>query len=347
MSTEARRETTAYMDLLRCGALYLVVLLHCISGTLANPALVGTAVWWICDVLNSAARMGVPLFFMLSGALLLPNPRTLDPLPFYRRRLRRLLLPFLCWDVLYFLENAWLQAQTPSLGQFFTELLALRGSKYHLWFVYKIAGIYLLLPFLKRILDHCRRREQWLLLGVILLPASVFPLVSLLPGVQLDLFGPLVDGRVGFFLLGFLLAQASPPPWARRLLYGGGALAFLLNIFGNFWLSAPGQVNLWFNDGCALTHFLTAGAVFLLAKERIHMPPALCRLCRRLSSLSYGIYLSHVLFLDVFTRLLRGLALGTARTLLLSFLLTACTATVSVWLLSLCRPLRRLLVGGT
>ena len=346
MYTETRREITAYMDLLRCGALYLVVLLHCISGTLANPALVGTAVWWVCDILNSAARMGVPIFFMLSGALLLPDPRTLDPLPFYRKRLHRLLLPFLCWNELYFLENAWLQAQTPSLIQFFTELLAARGSKYHLWFVYKIASIYLLLPFLKRILDHCHCREQWLLLGVILLPASVFPLVSLLPGVQLDLFSPLLDGRVGFFLLGFLLVQALPA-WARRLLYGGGALAFLLNILGNFWLSSPGQVNLWFNDGCALTHFLTAGAVFLLAKERIHMPPALCGLCRKLSSLSYGIYLAHVLFLDAFTRLLRGLGLGTAWMLLLSFLLTACAATVSVWLLSLCKPLRRLLVGGT
>jgi len=347
MPAEDRREITAYLDLLRCAALYLVVLLHTISDTLANPGLVGTAVWWGCDILNSAARMGVPLFFMLSGALLLPDPRTLDPLPFYRKRLCRLLPPFLCWDIVYFLENAWLQAQAPSLRQFFVELLALRGSKYHLWFVYKIASIYLLLPFLKRALDHCRRREQWLLLGIILLPASVFPLVSLLPGIELDLFGPPIDGRVGFFLLGFLLAQETPPPWARRLLYAGGVLAFLLNIFGNYWLSAPGQANLWFNDGCALTHFLTAGALFLLAKEHARLPSVLRRLCRRLSSLSYGVYLSHVLFLDMSIRLLGGLALGTARTLLLSFLLAACAATVFIWLLSLCKPLRRPLAGGT
>lgn len=344
MSVEGRREISAYMDLLRCMALYLVVLLHTIADTYANPDLVGTAVWWGCNILNSAARMGVPLFFMLSGALLLPDPRTLDPLPFYRMRFRRLLLPFLCWDIVYFLENAWLQA--PSPRQFLVELLTLRGSKYHLWYVYKIASIYLLLPFLKRALDHCRRRDQWLLLGIILLPASVFPLIDLLPGIGLDLYSAPIDGRVGFLLLGFLLTQETPPPRARRLLYAGGVLAFLLNIFGNYWLSSPGQVNLWFNGGCVLTHYLTAGAVFLLVKEHAKMPPALGRLCRRVSSLSYGVYLAHALFLDVCIRLLGGLSLGTTLTLALSFLLTSCAATVFIWLVSFCKPLRRLLAGG-
>lgn len=327
MQPTANREATRYMDLLRCGALYLVVLLHCISGTLANPGLAGTAVWWICDILNSAARMGVPLFFMLSGALLLSDERTLDPLPFYRKRLRRILPLFLCWDLLYFLENAYLQGAPLSARQFLVELLTLRGSKYHLWFVYKIASIYLLLPFLKRIVDHCRRRDVWLLLGVLLLPSSVFPLLSLLPGVEIDLFGSLIDGRVGFFLLGWLLAQEPLPKRARRLLYAGGVLAFLLNIFGNFWLSAPGQVNLWFNDGCALTHFLTSGAVFLLAKEYARLSPRLGAVCRKLSGLSYSIYLSHVLFLDLSLLLLAKTGLGTAWTVALSFIMVSLSAT--------------------
>ena len=314
--------------MLRCGAPYLVVLLHCISGTLADASLVGTPVWWICNALNSAARMGVPLFFMLSGALLLSDRRTLDPLPFYRRRLRRILPPFLCWDLIYFLEGAWLQGLDLSPARFLTELLTLRGSKYHLWFVYKILGIYLLLPFLKRILDHCRRRDAWLLLGVILLQPSILPLVNLLPVIRVDLFGALVDGRVGFFLLGWLLFSGTPPPRARKLLYGGGILAFLLNIFGTAALSAPGQVNLWFNDGCSLTHFMTAGAVFLAAKERVQIPRRLAALCRRLAQCSYGVYLSHALFLDLAALFLRRAGLGTAWTLLASFLTASAAATV-------------------
>lgn len=325
--TEPKREDYAYLDLLRCGALYLVVLLHCVSGTLADASLVGTPVWWICDVLNSAARMGVPLFFMLSGALLLSDRRTLDPLPFYRRRLLRILPPFLCWDLIYFLEGVWLQGLDLSPARFFTELLTLRGSKYHLWFVYKIVSIYLLLPFLKYIVDHCRRRDVWLLLGVVLLQPSVLPLAGLLSGIRLDLFGAPVDGRVGFFLLGWLLFSETPPPRARKLLYGAGIAAFLLNVFGNAALSAPGQVHLWFNDGCALTHFLTAGAVFLAAKERVWISGRPAALCRRLSQWSYGVYLSHVLFLDLALVLLRRTGLGAARTLPALFLITSAAAT--------------------
>ena len=347
MADQRLQETSrfAYMDLLRCGALYLVVLLHCINYTLTDPSLVGTLVWWLCDILNSAARMGVPLFFMISGALLLPDRRTLEPLSFYAKRLGRLLLPFLCWDILYFLENAYLQAQPPRLEQFFVELLTARGSKFHLWFVYKIVSIYLLLPFLKRILDHCHVREGLILLTVILLQPSILPLINLLPGIEIDLFGPPIDGRVGFFVLGWLLTRQDLPAWVRRMFYIGAVPAFLLNILGNGWLSAPGRLNFWFNDGCALTHFFTAGAVFLLAKEHLRLSGRPAALFRRVSDLSYGIYLAHALFLECLVWLLRPMGLGTALTNALCFAATSVTATAFIWLVAKVKPLGRLLAG--
>ena len=133
---ESGRKDLAYLDVLRCLGMYLVILGHCFSGTLATPSMLGTPVWWICDILDGFFRMGLALFFVLSGALLLNNERTLDAVPFYTKRLKRLLVPFLCWDLVYFLENMVLQGRFPDPARFFTELLALRGSKYHLWFVY-------------------------------------------------------------------------------------------------------------------------------------------------------------------------------------------------------------------
>lgn len=348
---ESKRENYAYMDVLRCGGIYLVMIGHCISGTLAEPGLVGTAVWWICDILNSAVRTGLAMFFVLSGALLLPDERTLDVIPFYRRRLKKLLVPFLCWDLVYFLEGALLQGQGLRPGVFFTELLTLRGSKYHLWFVYKLVSIYLLLPFLKRVLDRCGRREQGILLFVILLPSSILPLINLLPFVSVDLFSAPVDGRVGFFLLGYLLARSDPAPRTRRWIYAGGAAALVLNVLGNYWLSSTERVNLWFNDGCALTHYIACAAAFLLARnlfsgEGGRLRRGIAALAGRLSGLTYGMYLCHVLFLDLAIRLAEGSAWGTARRLLFYFLFTALCATAAAWLLSRERHLRRLLVTG-
>ena len=60
-----------YLDVLRCLAIFLVIALHCTAGQIVRPELFGTRTWLACDIVNGFARMGVPLFFMISGFLLL------------------------------------------------------------------------------------------------------------------------------------------------------------------------------------------------------------------------------------------------------------------------------------
>ena len=61
----------AYIDNLPCAAMILVILLHCINPVITQPAYYQTASWDICILLNAFCRCGVPLFFMMSGCLLL------------------------------------------------------------------------------------------------------------------------------------------------------------------------------------------------------------------------------------------------------------------------------------
>jgi surface polysaccharide O-acyltransferase-like enzyme len=103
--------------------------------------------------------MGVPLFFAISGYLLLSDSRTLDIKSFYKGAYRGYLCPLFIWDILYFTAKCIITGQELRVGLFFTELL-LQGSQYHLWFVYKLAGLYLLAPFLKRMLTTARQDRQ-------------------------------------------------------------------------------------------------------------------------------------------------------------------------------------------
>lgn len=347
-----QRPAYLYIDILRCTATYLVIALHCIASYFASSSLFGTPVWWVCNVVNSITRMGVPLFFMVSGFLLLSDKRELDIPSFYAKRLKKVLIPFLCWDIIYFLENCYLQAQPLDFRQFLLELLAQRGSKYHLWFIYKIIAIYLLIPFLKKILNHCKLREQILLLLVVMLQPTIFPFINTVQSaVHID-FGSLIEGRIGFFILGYILGTYDFSSLQKRILYLGGIVGFLLNIWGSFYYSSPQEMNLVFNDGCALTHFLTAGAFFLWVKEHCGTTGSntgvIPRLSRRISELSYGIYLSHVLLLDCFIYYVRGLpnALGASRSILVFFAGTALCSTLLAFLLSKSTRLRKLLVSG-
>lgn len=351
---EERRERMPWLSVLRVISAGLVIVIHCTAGVVADPALLGTPVWWLGNGAAVVGRTGLAMFFVLSGALLLTDDRTLEILPFYRRRLPRILLLLLCWDALYFLEGVLLGSKPLSLGLFLTELLAQKGSKYHLWFLYKLVSLYLLLPFFKRMTDRCARREKELLLLAILLPASILPMLDLLPHVSVDLFSPPVEGRLGYFLLGALLMEVDPGALSRRrrgLLYAAGAAGLALNILGNYWCSAPGQVNLRFSDGCTLTYYIACAAAFLLCRELFEGEKGALRRrlaagAERLAPLTYGIYLCHPLFLDLAAVLTAKAGLGTARGLVVQFLFTAACAAAASWLLSRERHLRRLLISG-
>ena len=341
------RRHCAYLDVLRCLAIYLVVGLHSIADPLTNKGLFATRTWWVLNVCSGLVRMGVPLFFMISGYLLLSDPRTLDIGKFYRRRLGKLLPPFLVWDVIYFLKRCAEEAVEPDILTFFKEL-ASQGSKYHFWFVYQIIGLYLLMPFLKRIVDQCTTRELVIFLGVILLQPTLFRLLNVVqPVIWFNLFRALVEGYAGFLITGYLLGSRELSRTARWWIYGLGLVGLVGGAWGNYVFSSPDHIDLVFNEGYSITHFLTSGACFVLAKQLTgKLPQRLLRGTKKVSHLTYGIYLSHVLLLDLILQNRWYIMPNQtpAGFTVFSFVVTSLVSTVFVWLVSHVRGLRKLLM---
>ena len=135
----------AELDLLRCLAILMVVTLHAAAPLLSDPSLLGTPAWYFCLLLDPFSRTGVPLFFMLSGFLILRDSRTLQVGPFYRRRLPRLVVPLVLWNLIYALADSWGTHRPFSLLEYLGSLLD-RGCYYHIWFIYLLVGLYLLAP---------------------------------------------------------------------------------------------------------------------------------------------------------------------------------------------------------
>jgi len=88
-----------WVDLIRVVAIYLVVVVH-VSGQLTNIwGEIPNSQWLIADIYGGIARISVPLFFMISGYLLLPRSETLKD--FYMRRMTKVLIPFVAWSLIY------------------------------------------------------------------------------------------------------------------------------------------------------------------------------------------------------------------------------------------------------
>ncbi|HHH0821516.1 TPA: acyltransferase [Yersinia enterocolitica] len=126
-------------DVVRSLAIFLVIGIH-VAAMDFNKF---NANWTAVNIFLSAARESVPLFFMVSGALLLDIDEGISGLA---RRLLRIGLPTVIWAWIYIQWNHYFSQPSP-----ITSLLDMYSTLpyFHFWFVYAIFGIYLGLPFLR------------------------------------------------------------------------------------------------------------------------------------------------------------------------------------------------------
>ncbi|NUW61966.1 acyltransferase family protein, partial [Cronobacter muytjensii] len=106
---------------------------------ITNPSLVSPLNWDFANLLNSASRVSVPLFFMISGYL------------FFGERSagqRHFLRIALCLVFYSAVALAYIALLTPINGELSLKLLLQKPVFYHLWFFFAIIVIYLLSPLI-------------------------------------------------------------------------------------------------------------------------------------------------------------------------------------------------------
>ena len=299
--------------------------------------------WYFCLLLDPFSRTGVPLFFMLSGFLILRDSRTLQVGPFYRRRLPRLVVPLVLWNLIYALADSWGTHRPFSLLEYLGSLLD-RGCYYHIWFIYLLVGLYLLAPFLKRIVDHASGREVLVLIGIILLPTTLLPLLDGVSPIPVRPIPIMLEGLTGYFLLGWLLGSRPPRPALRPLIYLGGALGWVWDVWANWACASPAGVPLPSASGYRLSHYLCAAALFVWLRARYERRPVpAAPLWARLSPLVFGVYWAHPLILAGTARL-TGTDWTPGQCLLLQLPATLLLSLLAAWLLYRTPVLRRVLM---
>ena len=121
---------------------------------------------------TSFARPAIPIFLMISGALLLPSEAPLGT--FLSKRAIRI-IPVLCfWTVVY---AVWL-AKSP--GEFATLLTKSLTTPvmFHLWYLYALVGLYAFTPILSAFYRQAGEAEKLYFLVMWVLIASLFPTVN-------------------------------------------------------------------------------------------------------------------------------------------------------------------------
>ncbi|MDQ7059343.1 MAG: acyltransferase family protein [Ghiorsea sp.] len=117
--------------------IFAVLVVH-VSDSFLRQYAFGSEYWWVANVYDSAVRWCVPVFVMVSGALLLGSEKEETIAVFYKKRLARIITPILFWS--FFFAFIWGALKSMIGGaelRLDTALSAIISGQpyYHMWFL--------------------------------------------------------------------------------------------------------------------------------------------------------------------------------------------------------------------
>jgi len=300
-------------DALRVVAICGVVAIHVIGMMLINPELRGTLRWWGAVAVHAGSTWVVPVFVMLSGALVLaPGAYAAGTAAFYRKRFVRIVPALVVWHIVYLVGvRVWLLDQDVTARSAAQLLLDARAYT-ALYFLWLIGGLYLIAPVLAAFLHAGGRRRSLVTAAVALcwgLVLWIVPNISTLLGTErvsgLGAWDQWVP-YVGYFVAGWALRRTV---LGRRALLA--VLAVTMVLLGELiWQSGHrGQFRTL--NALLPVHRLgvvaaaAAIGVFLLAVglgARYTPPERLRGLLTRLSDASFGVFLVHLALFAILQR---------------------------------------------
>lgn len=310
------RQYTEYLDVLRVLSMFSVLFLHTAAGSLRGAFT--SPVWHTANILTGFMSTSVPLFFMISGALILSSEKTASLEFTWKKRMPKLVLPFLFWSfvaIAYFFVMDYRTKGVFDITLITGKLKNILGqpATVHLWFMYALIPLYMISPLLKKLADALDKKLAiylmvlWFgassLLPTLagLAPARFQPLFAANPSYNLHFLG----GYIGYFFLGYYLFQYDKKVSLKILtaviLADGGAIAL-----GTWWKTqALGEYSEAFKSYGRVFVLLLSAALFLTAKELLTRHPltkGASFFVRLLSGASFGMYLVHNLIVHFISR---------------------------------------------
>jgi surface polysaccharide O-acyltransferase-like enzyme len=291
-----------WVNNLRVIALFAVIVLHTASILLMQFGKVSTSDWLVADFYNALTRFAVPVFVMISGALLLNREYELGF--FLKRRLSRIIWPFLLWSLIYIGYSCYSDQLTftNDIGANIHIILHQfkYGAFYHLWYVYMLIGLYLFVPIISRFVRNATEKEilYFLLVWFVITAFGQPYLARFWPQIDLHNF----TGYVGYLVLGHYLAYKELPKAGLKaplILYILVCLASIT--IGTYLISANTKsLSTTMYEPLGPFIILFSSGIFLLARiTTFKLPELMLKVRDMAGDFSLGIYLSHALFLTL------------------------------------------------
>ena len=141
---------------------------------------------FIVNLVPYLMMWAVPCFVMVTGALLLDRNRNISYKRVFKRYIPRVLGALVICGFLFRLLDVWMNKEQFS-GKVFSEAIykIYTGTVWaHLWYLYLMVCLYLLMPFFHKIANGSSRAELSILIGIYIIFISLIPIINDITGIN-------------------------------------------------------------------------------------------------------------------------------------------------------------------
>lgn len=322
-----------WADLLRFVAIMMVICIHCSDPFNVSPEARSNPEYNLWGSIYGAfLRPCVPLFVMLTGMLLLPIQQDMGQ--FYKKRMMRVIVPFLIWSLLYNL----FPLLTGIMGwdsSILTKMFAYAGenpsqsweSSLHniymipfnfnvytipLWYIYMLIGLYLFMPFFSAWLKQATDKQMKVFLfiwGITLFLPYCNEYISnyILGTCAWNNFGTLYyfAGFNGYLLLGYYLNVNNKLTIGKTIILSVilFVIGYVITYIGFRDMTSKSniseeQMELFFLY-CTPNVLLMTVAVFILVQKIQIRSPFITSMLSNITKCGLGIYMIHYFIVGI------------------------------------------------
>ena len=282
-----------YLDILKILATFGVITMHvaAIHWYTESPSSFN---WKVFNFYDSIVRWVVPIFVMISGALFLDNSKELNIKKLYKKNILRIITAFIFWSLIYAIKtnNFFVKGKesiVPFLRSFFE-------GHYHLWFLYMIVGLYMMVPILRKVTADKKVTEYFFIISIIF--SFIIPTICKMPTIS-KVLGYVNFKYITYFVLGYYLSKNEISVKTRKIIYVFSLMGFLVTIFGSSIIANYKKIPFGLYNEFYLNVFLETIGLFVFVKNiKFNINNKQSNILNKLVKYSFGIYLIHVLVID-------------------------------------------------
>lgn len=295
-----------YLDIIKIVSALMVILIHLMSIKwyvldVSDPNIM------ILNILNAIARVSVPMFVMISGAMLLGEHKHYTFPQIFKKYVFRILVVYVAWSMIYavisILPEIGSYAGFEMIKQFIYRTIQ---GPVHFWYLIMLVGLYLIIPFVNAIIKERKLEEAFILIAIIFIILKSLKEVIVIDTVELYLLYLNFNFTVGYvvyFVLGHYIKTYTLSKTFKTIIYVLGLASFIFT-FGMTWIFILDSKAVYdgFFGYLRPNILFSSIAVFVLLKDLLetYEPSANAkRLIQFLGEHNFGVFISHLIFVSI------------------------------------------------